>query len=53
MNGLELIGSLPSKGILGSFLAAVQHCLFIHKTPQVAAEVALDDIVGDGCYQDC
>ena len=33
MNGLELIGSLPSKGILELFSAAMWHCLFIHKTP--------------------
>lgn len=52
MNGLELIGILPSKRILELFLAVMEHCLFIHKPPHTAMEVTLEDIVRDGCYQD-
>lgn len=50
MNGLELIGSLPSKGILAVFLAAMKHCLFINETLQIATAVTLDDFVRDGYY---
>lgn len=50
MNGVELIGSLPSNRILKVFLAGIEHCFFIHNTPK--SQVTLDDIVRDGYYQD-
>lgn len=53
MNGPELIGSPPSKGMLEVCLGAMEHCLFIHKTPQSAMEVPLDDIVRAEYYQGC
>lgn len=40
-DGLELIGSVPSKGILEAFLAAMERCLSITQPPPIATEVSL------------
>lgn len=50
MNGLELIGSLPSNRILKVFLAVIEHYFFIQNTTKL--QVTLDDTVRDGYYQD-
>lgn len=38
-NRLELIGNLPFKGLLEISFTGMEHCLFLHKIPQIATEV--------------